>query len=249
MVGMWIIGYGLLIFKPPPHTAFRVSGYLKGFLRRFWQSLLDHRGTPEAPGRVVTLLTLQDLQSHSRFHGDLHMYELRGHETETEEHVEDHLLKNDACITDTTRRISQLAPDDLRVWGVAYYVPAEHVDEVKAYLDVREQDGYSTHTVPFHVLNYPTTSEAAAVLDTIPRTENGDYYIESVIYIGTIENESFVGPESIEHTADTIRRSAGPSGPNSEYLRQLAIAVRTLDQSGRSRDYYLEDLMALVDGK
>lgn len=259
MAGMWIIGYGLLIFKPPPHTAFRVSGYLKGFLRRFWQSLLDHRGTPESPGRVVTLVTLHDLQTHSRFHGDLHMYELRGRETETEKTVEtssrghskDRVagsqLSDAASITDTTHRVSQLTQDDLRVWGVAYYVPPEHVDEVKVYLDIREQDGYSTHTVPFHVLNYPATSEAAAVLETVPRTENGDYYIESVIYIGTIDNESFVGPESIELTADTIRRSAGPSGANSEYLRELVNAVRTLDESGRSRDYYLEDLVALVE--
>ncbi|KAK0475260.1 ChaC-like protein [Armillaria novae-zelandiae] len=60
-----IFGYGSLIFKPPPHTIAEgmsnfLPGFLKGYVRRFAQKSHDHRGTPENPGRVVTLVHIED---------------------------------------------------------------------------------------------------------------------------------------------------------------------------------------------
>ncbi|KDN53410.1 ChaC-domain-containing protein [Tilletiaria anomala UBC 951] len=55
-----VFGYGSLIFKPPPHVIGRTPGYIKGYARRFAQHSIDHRGTPERPGRVVTLISAAD---------------------------------------------------------------------------------------------------------------------------------------------------------------------------------------------
>ncbi len=52
---MWIFGYGSLIWRPDfPHVESVVAG-LRDWKRAFTQGSPDHRGTPEEPGRVVTL--------------------------------------------------------------------------------------------------------------------------------------------------------------------------------------------------
>ena len=55
-----IFGYGSLVWRPDlPHTEAH-DGYIVGWVRRFYQGSPDHRGTPERPGRVATLLRAAD---------------------------------------------------------------------------------------------------------------------------------------------------------------------------------------------
>jgi glutathione-specific gamma-glutamylcyclotransferase len=56
-VRSYVFGYGSLIWRPSFPFVSRQRAVVAGFRRSFRQASSDHRGTPERPGRVATLIS------------------------------------------------------------------------------------------------------------------------------------------------------------------------------------------------
>jgi cation transport regulator ChaC len=103
---------------------------------------------------------------------------------------------------------------------MAYLVTPEEF----AHLDHREKNGYLR-------------------LATEIRFEDGSSAL-GLVYIATHENAAFLGPASERAIAQQIAQSRGPSGPNSEYLLELAKALREL---GKDDPHVFEIERHLID--
>ena len=89
--------------------------------------------------------------------------------------------------------------------GVAYLVEPD----VFEHLDHREKNGYQ---------RYPVNIVLA------------EQEVQGLVYVAREDNHAYLGPASLEDVASHIARSHGPSGSNTDYLLQLANALRELGE-------------------
>lgn len=119
-----------------------------------------------------------------------------------------------------------------RTFGVAYQLAGDEQVQAAtiAYLEEREKQYDQRHRVDLMAMD----GEAVAV-------EGCLVYVASE----SEKNKNWLGPASLDHIANTIATSKGPSGPNYEYLFGLANAMRDLG----IEDNEMFELEALVKVK
>lgn len=106
------------------------------------------------------------------------------------------------------RVVTLLPKPKVKCWGVAYQISAAAFETTFSYLDHREKCGFHRHKVKFHCR------------ENISR--------EVYTYVAAEGNPDYLGPASMEEMAQQIYLSEGPSGPNSEYLLELAASLRSM---------------------
>lgn len=154
----WIFGYGSLVWRADFPYVQRELAWIEGYTRRFWQGSTDHRGVPEAPGRVVTLIE----------------------------------------------------EADARCLGVAYRLATAEREEVLRHLDYRERGGYDRLILPL----------------VFPGAQHAHTDTRAIVYLANESNPNYLGPAPYEAIANQILGAHGPSGPNPEYLFELAGFLR-----------------------
>lgn len=101
------------------------------------------------------------------------------------------------------------------------------MEEVKAYLDIREINGYSVEFAAFHVpVRIPSSEEELA--RNKGETAQLPAPIKCLVYIGMPDNPQFLGPQDPANLAAHIVKSKGPSGENKEYVYNLAEALEQI---------------------
>jgi cation transport regulator ChaC len=119
--------------------------------------------------------------------------------------------------TDPGRVVTLIETPGERCYGRAFLIEPN----VFEHLDHREKNGYERHTVD---------------------TFFDDAQTSGVVYIAGTTNFAFLGDASLDEIAAHIKRCAGPSGTNINYLLELARTLRQLDIS----DQHVFELEALV---
>lgn len=96
-----------------------------------------------------------------------------------------------------------------QVWGIAYGIADEKLEEVMSHLDYRERGGYKRKIALFH-----------------PKDDSTPFEVS--FYCATEQNRQYAGESNIEDIARQVVDAVGPSGTNIDYVLHLGTAMRKI---------------------
>ncbi|KAF2118419.1 ChaC-like protein-domain-containing protein [Lophiotrema nucula] len=223
----WLFGYGSLIWKPPPHYDQRVPGYIEGYVRRFWQASEDHRGTPEAPGRVATLIDKAHWETLTDHHASTERVWGAAYHIESSKVAE---VREYLDIREINGYSIQFTP----------FHPAPFTTSISS---PPTSPSFPPSNPPLSSISLGHRSSNSITAETVisSNLEPVTGPIRCLVYIGLPENPQFMGPQDPDELARHILRSKGPSGENKEYLYLLERSL--LELSKDSGDAHVSDLV------
>ncbi|MEE3287063.1 MAG: gamma-glutamylcyclotransferase [Pseudomonadota bacterium] len=112
--------------------------------------------------------------------------------------------------------------------GMAYQCAGKESENILKVLDIREKGGYHREAVR---LLFQDGSAA-----------------DGIVYVAGPDNSDYLGEASTSDIAAQVNSARGPSGPNSEYVRRLASALRSMG-ADEPHLYEVEQMLSDVDPK
>jgi cation transport regulator ChaC len=202
--GVWLFGFGSLMWRMEGAPARSERAALGGWVRRFWQASADHRGEPHRMGRVATIVPVARAEADASFSAAAAAAAAAACPP-TAAALQQWLADEGACAGSAVALAAGEAPV---THGVAHRLEGAAAAEHLARLCRREAGGYEARRV-------------RCVLA-------GGEVVEAHTFVGPASGDFYCPDESPQRLARTICAARGASGENLEYLVKCQQALQGL---------------------
>jgi cation transport regulator ChaC len=240
----WVFGYGSILFKQGFSAGECVAGYIKGWRRAFHQHSTDHRGTPDAPGRTVTLLP--DADAHTwgiayKLPADLG--ERRSALEARPANFSADVVRLNKPIACSNRLGDRAQPPYM---AECVYAPVPLTKRINGLLQLMRHS--AEHAI--QELEWREKQYDMKVFAAIHSADGATVVPRALVYVGSSDpdkNLNWGGDAPMPELAKQIAAAAGPSGQNYEYLYNLADGLRDIGADD-SHVFDLEERVRAIRG-